>query len=127
MARNYISDLGAAESRLHWVMNGSFVLQGLLIFFGAVLVRGFFPARPVYRFALVLFAIAGMGVLVVGLVPEDTNARLHVQGAIAHFLAGKPGDDRAWPCRDAPLSAAATNDAPGKSARRVGLRWPQDS
>ncbi len=51
MARDYISDLGACAWRLrsvlalHWVMNGSFVLQGLLIVFGAVLVRGFFPAR----------------------------------------------------------------------------------
>ena len=48
MARNYISDLGAVRcggtaacSSLHWVMNGSFVLQGLLIVFGAVLVRSF--------------------------------------------------------------------------------------
>lgn len=83
MARDYISDLGAARSSLHWVMNGSFILQGLLIFFGAVLVRGFFP-----RVTRLLFAIAGMGVLVVGLVPEDTNARLHVEGAVAHFLGG---------------------------------------
>ncbi len=50
MARNYISDLGAVRcdgaatcSSLHWVMNGSFVLQGLLIVFGTVLVRSFFP------------------------------------------------------------------------------------
>jgi hypothetical membrane protein len=88
MARDYISDLGAAWSPWHWVMNGSFVLQGLLIFFGAVLVRDFFPPRPMYRFVLVLFAIAGVGVLVVGLVPEDTNARRHLQGAVAHFLGG---------------------------------------
>jgi hypothetical membrane protein len=88
MARDYISDLGAARSSLHWVMNGSFVLQGLLIFFGAVLVRGFFPARPAYRIALVLFAIAGLGVLAVGLVPEDTDYRLHIAGAVANFLGG---------------------------------------
>ena len=88
MARDYISDLGSAQSSLHWVMNASFVLQGLLIFFGALLVHDLFPARPVYRFALVLFAIAGAGVLVVGLVPEDTDARLHVAGAVAHFLGG---------------------------------------
>jgi hypothetical membrane protein len=95
MKRNYISDLGAVRcsgspacSSLHWVMNGSFVLQGLLIVFGAVLVRGLFPARPVYRIALVLFAIAGVGVLEVGLAPEDVNLRLHVLGAVAHFLGG---------------------------------------
>jgi hypothetical membrane protein len=95
MARNYISDLGAVRcggspacSSLHWVMNGSFVLQGLLIVFGAVLLRGFFPARPVYRIALILFGIAGVGVLEVGLVPQDVDLRLHLLGAIANFLGG---------------------------------------
>jgi hypothetical membrane protein len=95
MTRNYISDLGAVRcggsaacSSLHWVMNGSFVLQGLLIAFGAVLVRSFFPARPVYRIGLALFFIAGLGVLEVGLVPEDVNLRSHVLGAVAYFLAG---------------------------------------
>jgi hypothetical membrane protein len=83
MAVNYISDLGAARSPLHWVMNGSFVLQGLLIFFGALWVRGYFP-----WLTRVLLAIAGIGVLVVGLFPEDGNARMHVAGAIAHFLGG---------------------------------------
>ena len=94
MARDYISDLGAVHcgvspcSSLHWVMNGSFVLQGFLIFFGAVLVRRLFPVRPVYRIGLVLFAIAGLGVLVVGLVPEDVGFRLHILGAVANFLGG---------------------------------------
>jgi hypothetical membrane protein len=84
MRRNYISDLGAhSGSSLHWLMNGSFVLQGLLIFFGAVLLRRLIP-----RIAFALLAIAGLGVLVVGLVPEDSNARLHLQGAAAHFLGG---------------------------------------
>jgi hypothetical membrane protein len=84
MRRNFISDLGAySGSSLHWLMNGSFVLQGLLIFFGAVLLHRLLP-----RIAVILLAISGLGVLVVGLVPEDTNARLHLQGAAAHFLGG---------------------------------------
>jgi hypothetical membrane protein len=83
MRHDYISDLGATGSSLHWVMNGSFVLQGLLILFGAVLLHRLLP-----RVAVALLAIAGLGVLVVGLVPEDTNARLHLQGAAAHFLGG---------------------------------------
>src|ERR1700678_4050137 len=85
MARNYISDLGAVRcdvsaacSSLHWVMNGSFMLQGFLIVFGAVLLRGFFPAKHVYRIALALFVIAGLGVLEVGAVPEDVNFQLHL-------------------------------------------------
>jgi hypothetical membrane protein len=35
-----------------------------------------------------LLVIAGIGVLEVGMVPEDVNMRLHVLGAIAHFLGG---------------------------------------
>ena len=94
MTRDYISDLGAVHcsapscSSLHWVMDGSFVLQGLLIFFGAVLVRRLFPEQWVYRVALVLFAVAGLGVLVVGLVPEDVDFRLHILGAVGNFLGG---------------------------------------
>ena len=95
MARNYISDLGAVScgeaatcSSLHWVMNGSFVLQGLLIVFGTVLVRSFFPERLVYRIALALLVIAGIGVLEVGMAPQDINLRLHLLGAAANFLGG---------------------------------------
>jgi hypothetical membrane protein len=35
-----------------------------------------------------LFVIAGVGVLEVGLVPEDVNFRLHILGAVANFLGG---------------------------------------
>jgi hypothetical membrane protein len=91
MARDYISDLGSARSPLHWVMNGSFMLQGLLIFFGAVLARRYFPARLVYQVALLLLAVAGVGVLVVGLEPEDGNLRCHLLGAAANFLGGNLG------------------------------------
>jgi len=97
MARDYISDLGAVRcsaprcSSLHWVMDGSFVLQGLLIFFGTVLVRRLFPAQWVCRVALVWFAVAGLGVLVVGLAPEDVHFRLHILGAVGNFLGGNLG------------------------------------
>jgi len=91
MTRDYISDLGAARSPLHWVMNGSFQLQGLLIFFGTVLVRRFYPAKPIYWIALGLLAVAGVGVLLVGLAPEDENIRLHLMGAAANFLGGNLG------------------------------------
>src|ERR1700721_2671183 len=64
MARDDISDLGSPRSPLHWVMNGSFMLQGLLIFFGAVLARRYFPARLGFQVALLLLAGAGGGVRV---------------------------------------------------------------
>jgi hypothetical membrane protein len=88
MTRDYISDLGAGRSPLHWVMNGSFQLQGLLIFFGALLVWRFYPAKPVYWIVLSLLAVAGVGVLLVGSVPEDQNIRLHLVGAAANFAGG---------------------------------------
>jgi hypothetical membrane protein len=91
MARDYISDLGSARLPLHWVMNGSFMLQGLLIFFGTVLTRRYFPARLVYQVGLLLLAVAGVGVLVVGLEPEDANLRRHLLGAAANFLGGNVG------------------------------------
>ena len=88
MSRNWISDLGTANSPLHWVMNGSFVVQGVLISVGAILMRRLFPAKASYRVALLLFLVSGLGVLVVGLVPEDSNAQVHRVAALAHLLAG---------------------------------------
>lgn len=103
MVSNYISDLGAVRcgmhlasglwvcSPLHWLMNASFILQGVLILFGAILVRSRFPAGRLWTAALWLIAIAGPGVLLVGLYPEDVNLPLHSIGAMAHFLCGNSG------------------------------------
>jgi hypothetical membrane protein len=88
MTANWISDLGTANSPLHWVMNGSFVVQGVLISVGAILMRRLFPAKASYRVALLLFLVSGLGVLVVGLVPEDSDAQVHRVAALVHLLAG---------------------------------------
>ena len=88
MTGNWISDLGTADSPLHWVMNGSFVLQGVLISVGAILMRRLFPAKWTFQIALLLFLISGLGVLVVGLVPEDKVAEVHRLGALVHLGAG---------------------------------------
>jgi hypothetical membrane protein len=88
MTGNWISDLGAASSPRHWVMNSSFVVQGVLISVGAILMRRLFPAKGSYRVALLLFLVSGVGVLVVGLVPEDSDAQVHRVAALVHLLAG---------------------------------------
>jgi hypothetical membrane protein len=94
-SRNYISDLGALHchslicSPRHALMNGSFVLQGLLIALGAMLSWSAF--RGLAKIGLGLLLISGLGVLLVGLVPEDSNTSLHTAGAAAHFLAGGLG------------------------------------
>ena len=88
MSMNWISDLGVANSPLHWVMNGSFVLQGVLISVGAILMRRMFPAKWGYQVALLLFLVSGLGVLVVGLVPEDRNGQVHQVAALVHLGVG---------------------------------------
>lgn len=112
MAGNYISDLGAVHcgdgrhlndvpealnrattvcSPLHALMNSSFILQGCLIFFGSLLVRRYFPVGRRHTAALWVIALSGLGVLAVGLAPEDVNIRVHGLGAAVHFFSGNLG------------------------------------
>jgi hypothetical membrane protein len=89
---NYISDLGADGcsatvcSPWHTLMNASFVLQGVLIAGGATI--AWRKWRPVQRVGLGLLGICGLGVIVVGFVPENANPPLHNIAAAAHFLGG---------------------------------------
>ncbi|QYC41999.1 hypothetical protein Nocox_21975 [Nonomuraea coxensis DSM 45129] len=101
-ARNAISDLGNTAcgpfeqidgstlqvcSPLHWLMNGSFVAYGLLVVAGAVLTRRAWPARRSATAGLVLLAVSGAGVIVVGLVPENADLALHSVPALIGFVA----------------------------------------
>lgn len=109
-----ISDLGAWHcgvydgrdvcSPLNWLMNASFVVQGLGMLLGALLLSSGLlcvaaragvlvaPARRKPWLAAVavrlLTAAAGAGTMVVGLVPEDAGSWIHFAGAVAYFLAG---------------------------------------
>jgi hypothetical protein len=112
----YISDLGAVGcgvfgdrnvcSPLHLLMNASFVVQGLGMLFGALLLSSALlsiAARPAARVGLarrprvhwlvalaarILTGTAGTGTIVVGLVPEDVGSGWHVVGAVMYFAAG---------------------------------------
>lgn len=112
----YISDLGAGGcgafdgrdvcSPANLLMNASFVVQGVGMMVGAVLLSAALwctAARPGARFTLVpanrtpwaaaiaaraLTAFAGAGTVMVGLVPEDAGSAWHVVGAIMYFAAG---------------------------------------
>ena len=95
-ARNYISDLGAVGcgavvcSPWHGLMNGSFVVQGILIAAGAWLAWRVGLAKG----GLCLLIASGLGLSGVGLVPEDAVRSWHASLAALHFLAGGLG--MAW-------------------------------
>jgi hypothetical membrane protein len=93
---NYISDLGNTAcgqfavphgtrsyvcSPLHSAMNASFIITGVLTIAGAFLLQRMWPHRRLTAMALILWVIAGLGKIVVGLVPENTNIDLHLLGA----------------------------------------------
>jgi hypothetical membrane protein len=96
MATDYISDLGAlgaslprvGHSQLYWLMDASFALQGLLILFGAALVRRLFPDGLLMRVGCGLFLLSGAGLVAVGLAPEDLSPPVHFVGAAIHFGCG---------------------------------------
>ncbi len=100
MALDTISSLGAlhpfgaraaqptSTSPLHGLMNSSFLLQGVLILLGALLVRRHFAGGLLLAATFLLFEAAGAGVFLVGLVPEDAGSPLHVLGAAGHFVCG---------------------------------------
>ena len=114
---DYISDLGAVHcgihegrdvcSPLHAVMNASFVVQGLGMLVGALLLSSALlcvAARPGVRLAFgpghrvpwftalaakVLTFTAGTGTVIVGLVPEDAGwFAVHLTGALMYFIGG---------------------------------------
>jgi hypothetical membrane protein len=115
----YISDLGALGcgefggrdvcSPAHLLMNASFVVQGLGMVVGALLLSSVLlrtaaragarlavePARRTPWAAAIaaiaarsLTLAAGAGTVIVGLVPEDTGSVWHVVGAVMYFAAG---------------------------------------
>ena len=92
---NAISDLGAVGcgpfdgrsvcSPLHGVMNASFILLGLAMTAGSVLLyRQFCRSRTGFSF----MALAGVGAMLVGVFPEDTVYWAHIAGADLAFLLG---------------------------------------
>ena len=109
----YISDLGAVScgdfsgrdvcSPAHVLMNASFVVQGLGMIVGALLLGSALlccAARSAVRprrgaagvavagAARLLTGTAGAGTVIVGLVPEDAGSAWHVAGATMYFAAG---------------------------------------
>lgn len=95
LATNFISDLGSTVcgpsiagshavlcSPLHGLMNGTFIAVGLLHTIGAVATRRAWPPRWLAMAGLVLLGIAGTGLTLAGMSPENVNLGLHSLGAV---------------------------------------------
>lgn len=106
----------AVCSPLHLLMNASFVVQGLALVLGSLFLtagllsvaarpgvqarrfravsEGSLPARVltvpwILAVAIrILTAVAGVGTVIVGLVPEDLGSPWHFAGALMYFIAG---------------------------------------
>src|SRR5229473_5466772 len=86
----YISDLGNTAcghypprsslivcSPWHAGMNASFIIVGITMAVGAILARRAFEAGWRRRLAVTLFVAAGLGVVMVGVYPENENITNH--------------------------------------------------
>jgi hypothetical membrane protein len=85
-----ISDLGTAASPARLLMNGSFVLQGVLIVAGALLLAPGLSGTG-GKLARLLLGLAGFGVLLVGVFPLDSSGTAHQVAAAAYLLGGAMG------------------------------------
>ncbi|MBW8766000.1 MAG: DUF998 domain-containing protein [Geodermatophilales bacterium] len=85
-ADEVISVLGTADSPAHRLMNASFVVQGALILAVTLLLRPALRGAGA-RVAPVLLGVSALGVLLVGVFPQDGSLALHRTGA-ALYLAG---------------------------------------
>ncbi|MGY1709559.1 DUF998 domain-containing protein [Geodermatophilus sp. SYSU D00758] len=86
-ADDLVSTLGSGLSPAAWLMNASFVLQGVLIGAGTVLLRPLLLGAG-GRIAPAFLAAAAVGVAVVGLVPQDGRAAVHEAGAGLYLVGG---------------------------------------
>lgn len=97
---NYISDLGNTTcgvyigsgayvcSPWHSVMNASFILQGIIIALGAICARPALGNSYALNVVSVLLWITALGMVGVGIFPEDVNYEAHVLSAGVQFITG---------------------------------------
>ncbi len=98
---NTISDLGNTAcgsyagrlvcSPQHALMNASFITLGITMIIGSLLIFQEFKTTATSATGFSFMAIAGLGTLIVGLVPENSVSSLHVLGATLPFLIGNLG------------------------------------
>lgn len=95
---NFISDLGNTVcgtygglyvcSPLHALMNLSFIIFGLTMAIGSVLIYTEFERTKLSLAAFLMMSFAGLGTILVGLFPENTIGQLHMLGAFLGLGVG---------------------------------------
>ena len=98
LSRDTISDLGNTAcgtwngryvcSPFHNVMNASFVVVGITMALGSVLVSRYFANGRASKAGFAAMAISGLGVIMVGIFPENSVPALHGLGAALPFVLG---------------------------------------
>ncbi|MEP6787770.1 MAG: DUF998 domain-containing protein [Acidobacteriota bacterium] len=101
LATNFISDLGNTAcanyplggsvyvcSPMHAVMNMSFSLQGVIILVGLLLIHPLMTKSAAKIVTVILFVLTGLGMLGVGIFPENENNTWHVYSAAVQFVTG---------------------------------------
>jgi hypothetical membrane protein len=98
IASNTISDLGNTScgqyggrlvcSPLHAWMNVSFMVLGVTMITGSILLAHRLRANLGSRLAVVFMVLSGVGTAVVGIFPENTISALHASGAALPFVIG---------------------------------------
>lgn len=101
LLRNTISDLGNTVcsvydkrfvcSPVHGIMNASFIILGITMVIGSVLIYGQFRKHATNRVGFSFMSLAGLGTILVGLFPENSIRLLHLTGALLPFLLGNIG------------------------------------
>jgi len=101
LASNAISDLGVTAcgkitiagqpgyycSPLHSLMNASFAATGILMLLGLYLTLPIWPGGRLAHWGIALFALAGIGKIIVGLAPGNVSYGLHSLGGLGIILA----------------------------------------
>ena len=98
LSRDTISDLGNTAcgtwngryvcSPLHNLMNTSFVVLGITMTLGSVLVSRNFANGRASKAGFAAMAVSGVGVIMVGFFPENSVSALHGLGAAIPFVLG---------------------------------------
>jgi hypothetical membrane protein len=102
-SRNNVSDLGNIHcgpwgdnarqvcSPLHNLMNGAIVIEGAMLVVGLIAVSSLWRGTITSRIARTFLVVAGLAIILVGLVPADRDENLHVLGALLITFFGNVG------------------------------------